>query len=159
MNPHDHPSSPEDTNVVGRRLIAHLLDIAVLYLLILAFAGLGAPLPAPTESGDSAEAVRTVLLLSWLAACFFYLFLLEGYWGGKTVGKWAVGIKVVRSDGSPCTYGASLGRNLLRVIDALPAVYIVGLISMAMSEQRKRVGDHLAGTIVVQNPASPDGEW
>ena len=61
-----------------------------------------------------------------------------------------MGIKVVKEDGSECTYGAAFGRNILRLIDVLPTIYIVGLIAIASSEKRQRIGDQAAGTVVVK---------
>lgn len=72
----------------------------------------------------------------------------EGYFG-RTVGKSVRGIVVVREDGSRCTWGAAVIRNLFRVVDTLPAFYVVGIVSAFLSDDHQWVGDHAANTVVV----------
>lgn len=79
---------------------------------------------------------------------FLYYVLLEWAFGG-TLGKLATGIRVVKSNGQPLDFKASLIRNAMRVIDFLPFSYIVGIISIMCSKQKQRLGDHLADTVVV----------
>jgi uncharacterized RDD family membrane protein YckC len=70
---------------------------------------------------------------------------------GQTLGKRLLGIRVVNQDGSRVSFGASFIRNILRIVDALPVLYIVGLITvLATGERRQRVGDLAARTRVVR---------
>jgi len=73
----------------------------------------------------------------------------EGYYG-QTLGKRARGIVVVKDDGSQCTWGAAIVRNLLRVVDMLPVFYLVGIVSAYVTDDHQRVGDFAASTVVVQ---------
>lgn len=57
---------------------------------------------------------------------------------------------VVKADGSDCDYAASLVRNVLRVVDALPTLYIIGLVVIFFSDEGQRVGDIAASTVVVE---------
>ncbi len=84
---------------------------------------------------------------SWIVLFFLYFFLMEGYMG-QTVGKMVTGIKVVKEDGEPCDMQASFIRNILRIIDGI-FVYLVGAIFIAISDKKQRLGDRLAGTLVV----------
>lgn len=86
-------------------------------------------------------------LSSFLGLAYYVLF--EGKIGA-TLGKMAVGLKVVKQDGSPCDIQAALLRTLLRIIDALPAAYLIGAISVWVTELNQRLGDKVAGTIVVR---------
>ncbi len=92
-------------------------------------------------------------LLFWittlLVSIFFYSFLLEGA-KGQTLGKMAMNIVVIKEDGTKCTYTASFLRNLLRIILDSLLFYLIGLISIIFSKRNQRLGDHLAGTIVVK---------
>lgn len=92
-------------------------------------------------------------LLSWgiilLLSIFFYSFLLEGA-KGQTLGKMAMNIIVVKESGNRCTYKASFLRNLLRIIPDSLFFYLIGLISIVLSEKNQRLGDHLANTIVAK---------
>ena len=78
-----------------------------------------------------------------------YPILCEVYWGGRTVGKRAVGLEVVRSDGLPVGWRESTLRNLLLVADFLPVLYATGLVCMMADARFRRVGDIVAGTQVV----------
>jgi uncharacterized RDD family membrane protein YckC len=88
-------------------------------------------------------------LALWLALAIGYHALFE-WWTGRTVGKALVRIRVVSEDGSTPTVGASLARNVLRLVDWLPLFYVVGLATMAFSTTSRRLGDRLAGTTVVR---------
>lgn len=92
--------------------------------------------------------VALTTMFSSLTIWALYSFILEG-WKGQTFGKWLTGVIVVKEDGSPCDFMASFVRNLLRLIDGL-FLYLVGLLFMAFSDRRQRLGDRLAGTVVVR---------
>lgn len=94
-----------------------------------------------------------------LAAIFLCLFLVQwGYfaafeiaWKGQTPGKRQAGIRVINESGRQISYYEALTRNLLRVIDSLPTGYALGAVVMFLSPQHKRIGDFVAGTIVVHD--------
>jgi uncharacterized RDD family membrane protein YckC len=90
-----------------------------------------------------------VALILWFALEWFYPVLFELLPGGATPGKRTFGLRVTMDDGLPVTPAASLLRNLLRAADFLPFAYGLGLASMLMRSDFKRVGDIAAGTIVV----------
>jgi uncharacterized RDD family membrane protein YckC len=71
--------------------------------------------------------------------------------GGRTPGKRALGIRVVRDDGSRVGLTDSLIRNFLRIVDALPGSYAVGMVSILTTRKHKRLGDIVAGTVVVRD--------
>ena len=80
-----------------------------------------------------------------------YFIVLEGT-QGATLGKMALGLRVVKTDGSPITWTDSLIRNLLRIIDGL-FVYLVGAIFVWTSPLKQRLGDRAAHTVVVKRRA------
>ncbi|HYX70218.1 MAG TPA: RDD family protein [Terriglobales bacterium] len=136
---------------LGDRFLALLLDV---FLQIALFALLGMWAAARwggiTPSGFSMEGPRALVPVGLaVAAGFLYLWLLEGLFGA-TLGKAVLAIQVRRKDASSCTLAASLVRNLARIIDYLPVVYLLGFFVALFSRLRQRVGDHLAGTVVVQ---------
>lgn len=89
------------------------------------------------------------ICLGFLAVMFLYFMLLEGI-EGATVGKAVVGIRVVSSDGGRPGLGRSFLRNILRVVDSLPAFNILGAILIQTSAERTRFGDRVAGTRVIR---------
>lgn len=78
-----------------------------------------------------------------------YPIICEVYFGGRTLGKRALGLQVVRSDGLPVGWRQSALRNLLIVADFLPLAYLSGLLCMMFDSQFRRIGDIVAGTQVI----------
>lgn len=73
----------------------------------------------------------------------------EGYYG-QTPGKSLRNIVVVNENGSDLGWGGAIARNLLRLVDALPVFYIVGIIVAYASDNNQRIGDLIGNTVVVQ---------
>lgn len=92
---------------------------------------------------------RGLLFLAMFALTWFYWVACELWWDGQTLGKRVLGLRVVNADGTPVTWLPSVTRNLLRAVDALPGVYGVGLVSMLCDGAQRRLGDIVAGTLVV----------
>lgn len=102
------------------------------------------------------------LLLSWIEGLgsgvfFILLFVVEWFYpvlfevrrDGMTPGKKMLGIRVVHDDGTPIGWSASVVRNLLRFVDALPLFYVTGIVSMVVHPEFRRLGDLVAGSVVV----------
>jgi uncharacterized RDD family membrane protein YckC len=83
----------------------------------------------------------------FLAATFVYYFVLEATFA-STVGKNLLGLRVVGNSGDPVSTREAFVRNLLRTIDWLPILYLVGALAMILSAKKQRVGDIMAGTVV-----------
>jgi len=87
-------------------------------------------------------------MVTSFAIWVLYPIVLEAIWGA-TPGKRLCNLVVVMSDGTPLTWPASALRNVMRFADMLPIGYAVGLASMMMDSQFRRLGDLAAGTLVV----------
>ncbi|MCL2793535.1 MAG: RDD family protein [Spirochaetaceae bacterium] len=89
----------------------------------------------------------------WMLILFgvnwFYHVFFEVFFNGQSIGKKILGLRVVRSDGSPVNPGASFLRNLLRFADTFLFLYIIALICMSASSGFRRLGDWTADTLVV----------
>lgn len=83
---------------------------------------------------------------------WFYPVFFEVLSSGATPGKKAMNIRVLHIDGTPVGWAASINRNLLRTVDFLPFMYAFGFISMLLNNRFQRIGDVVAGTMVVYNP-------
>lgn len=88
--------------------------------------------------------VIVLFILNW-----GYFFACEFFSGGRTIGKKIVGIRVIQENGHSITLLSSFIRNLLRIIDALPASNFLGIMMILLHSKHKRLGDVVAGTIVV----------
>ena len=85
-----------------------------------------------------------------------YPILCEGLFNGQTPGKRVLGLRVVAGDGAPIGWIASIVRNLMRTVDMLPLAYACGLVSCLADPWGRRLGDLVAGTLVVHvRPLEP----
>jgi uncharacterized RDD family membrane protein YckC len=96
------------------------------------------------------ESTQSQQLLIYVVLTLGYFTIAEAL-TGQTVGKRLTGIRVVTEEGEPISWGKSIGRNLLRIVDSLPAFYILGIFLMARSDKLQRCGDRAARTIVVMD--------
>ena len=87
----------------------------------------------------------------YFALYFGYFALFEIFWNGQTPGKRLIGIRVIKDSGRPLNTVEVIGRNLMRIVDQLPSFYVVGIITALCNTQSKRVGDFVAGSMVVQD--------
>jgi uncharacterized RDD family membrane protein YckC len=143
----------------SRRFLAYLLDLIICYaaFAVLAFvvALLAIGTAAATDAAESAVGTGIgILLLVLFAIQWVYFAVLEA-WRGRTPGKAALGLRVVSTTGRPIGFRAAALRNVLRAADALPLAYsagllsIAGLASMASTRRFQRLGDLVAGTLVI----------
>jgi uncharacterized RDD family membrane protein YckC len=139
-------------NVTGSRIVAALVDVVVLAVVLLAMAAAFGDLGGKSEDGTSSFSVSLsgAPFLLFLLVSLAYFVLLEMV-AGATLGKMVLGLRVVEADGNPCDFGSAIVRNLVRIVDWLPILYVVGLISIAVSKKHQRLGDMAAGTVVVRS--------
>jgi uncharacterized RDD family membrane protein YckC len=153
--------TPEQTSIefplagIGSRFLAILIDtliqIAVLIVLALIFVGVGYSFGVTGLDQPSVADVWIVaiLIFVYFLLMYGYFMLFESIWNGQTPGKRLTHIRVIKDSGQPITAIDSVGRNLLRLIDQLPVFYGIGVLCAWMSPQSKRLGDYVAGTVVV----------
>ncbi len=142
--------------VLGRRVLAGFLDLAVLAVLFvvmsIVFGGVhtgtvsNVSNPGFHQTNDSLSLTAGPFAL-FVVLCLAYYFVLESR-SGQTIGKRALGLRVVDVGGAPLTKGAVLRRTLGRLIDVLPFLYLVGLVAIGWGDRRQRLGDRLAHTTV-----------
>lgn len=91
---------------------------------------------------------------------WFYHTLFEMLMRGQTPGKRMMNLRVIRENGSPITWEASILRNFIRMVDMLPGSYLFGLVSLFFTQHFQRIGDLVAATLVVHcdKPSQPPGE-
>jgi uncharacterized RDD family membrane protein YckC len=137
---------------IGYRCLAYLADLFLLFvfwvvayftftLLVSDVVGFFQGLSGLTQ---------TLMVVGVFATQWVYWTAAEVLMGGQTPGKRLMGIRVVRVDGSPVGVLESAVRNLVRVVDSLPVVYAVGILCVLLTRQHRRLGDLLAGTLLVR---------
>lgn len=145
-----------DVAGIGSRFLAALIDTALIILLQAILYGsffLLANFVFNTDvlNGDSASWALAIMgIISFVFLWGYYIFF-EVIWNGQSPGKRLFGIRVIRVDGTPITVSESIIRNLVRLIDLLPTAYGVGVVTMFINPNSRRVGDLAAGTIVIHD--------
>ena len=136
---------------VGSRCLALALDTlfqaALMVILILLVIGASA-LQARVGGTPDVWPLAVGLLLAFLVF-YGYFAIFEMVWQGQTPGKRIVGLRVISATGHPLTAQAALLRNLVRIVDSLPGVYAIGVLTMLITERSQRLGDLAAGSVVV----------
>jgi uncharacterized RDD family membrane protein YckC len=128
---------------LGSRFVAAVLDALVQTGLVVAAALL---LLVPDFGGVGYAIFFVVLFLVFFA----YDILFEVLASGRTLGKRWTGLRVVRVGGAPVGFLTSTARNVMRLVDIIPGMYGVGAISILATRKNQRLGDVVAGTLVVR---------
>src|SRR5689334_8462745 len=137
---------------IGSRFLAAIIDTlaigAALALLGIIAAVANARLGLTSGAASSVLAAAATIL-SFLILWGYYI-VFELVWNGQSIGKRAIGLRVVREGGRPITFVSSAIRNLIRLVDFLPAFYGIGVIVMFIDRRARRLGDLAGGTLVVK---------
>ncbi len=163
--------TPEHVEIVytvagpGSRLLAFLLDFLVMLvpgiLLVLLLIVIVSSVAEDTMrqiiegSGNPQDSMFIYMILAFITMAQFlvsqfYFVVFELAWNGQSPGKRWQRIRVIRENGQPVGFFASMIRNLLRIADLLPLFYLAGFISMLATRHWRRLGDLAAGSIVVK---------
>lgn len=148
---------------IGSRFIGALIDTlligTLLFLLnLLLVVAINATAESGAVSGDLSEdpgwlagLVLAIYALINFAIFWGYYLVFELGWHGQTPGKRLAGTRVVRLDGSGPGFLEVAIRNLVRLVDFLPAAYALGFVTMFFNRNARRLGDFAAGTLVVRH--------
>jgi uncharacterized RDD family membrane protein YckC len=148
-----------ETAGVAARVMAGLLDLMVqlgiLFVITTALAVLQV-----NQSGSSSA---TTLAIAFAAVVMGYPVVLETLWRGRTVGKKAMGLRAVTLEGSPIRFRHALLRMMGGLVDRFfPPIGVTGTLMVLGTRRHQRVGDLMAGTIVIRDPertALPQALW
>lgn len=135
---------------IGSRFMAVFLDILIEFVLYLAlfllslFWASGGVFGPKRSIWWNALVTMIIFCINW-----GYYAIFEALWKGQTPGKRWAGIRVIKDTGRPINAFEAITRNLIRFVDFLPGVYGVGVVTMLLNSKSRRLGDYVAGTIVV----------
>ena len=129
---------------LGSRFIAGVIDLIIQLVVVVVLALLTGAL-----SGGGALNTVVFVVGAFLVA-FFYPVLFEVLAGGRSPGKRVNHLRVVRENGTPIDFPASAIRNLLRLLDGPPLLYLPTTVSIVATARNQRPGDLAAGTLVIR---------
>ena len=140
---------------IGNRFLAcaidHALQFALVLLVSLAFYFLMDSFRLEGFFKDAPKWLYALLVILTFLIFTSYFIFFEWLWNGQTPGKRWLKLRVIREDGRPITFWEAMVRNLLRIFDMMPApFYSIGLIAVFINGNDQRVGDMVAGTVVVR---------
>jgi uncharacterized RDD family membrane protein YckC len=138
---------------VGSRFLAIAIDTLIQTVVAIVVV-LVAVLIFSVVVSASAKNIR-IWLMAILGVLLFaiyygYFAVFEILWNGQTPGKRKIGLRVMKDSGRPLTAAESIGRNLFRIVDQLPAFYALGMVVAFLNVRNKRLGDLIAGSVVVR---------
>lgn len=133
---------------LGSRFTAVLIDTLIKIVLLVALGFLLVGGVAATELDDGL--LGALYFVGVFLVLFGYDVLFETLASGRTPGKRWTGIRVVRLEGQPVGFLTAAVRNILRLVDFLPFGYAVGMISILVTEKNQRLGDVVAGALVIR---------
>lgn len=140
---------------IGNRFLAcaidHAIQVLTVILMIIAFSIVANFSALGDRLSNAPKWVIALLIIVLFLLGSGYFAFFEWLWSGQTPGKRWLKLRVIREDGRPITFFEAAVRNLLRDFDIMPApFYSVGLISVFVSSKDQRIGDMVAGTVVVR---------
>jgi uncharacterized RDD family membrane protein YckC len=136
---------------IGSRFLAVAIDTIIqiacaIVLLLVVAAGIWA-------TGSLGLAARpwvlAVLVIGGFVIYYGYFAVFETLWNGQTPGKRMIGLRVIHASGRPISGWEAILRNVVRLVDQMPAIYAIGIVSVFVTERSQRLGDLAAGTVVV----------
>lgn len=146
---------------IGSRFVALLIDYAIFVgaYVILGFLLLFLlPSLVVFQAGVSKWVFAAMIAIPFVVQ-WVYFTLFEALWNGQTPGKRAAGIRVIQETGRPIGIFESMARNFVRFVDQIPGVYAVGCIALFVNRRQQRLGDLVAGTLVVHDRKIEAATW
>jgi len=140
---------------IGNRFLAcaidHGLQALAILLMLIAFTLIANYSSIGENITSAPKWVKAIMIVVVFLIFSSYFAFFEWIWNGQTPGKRWLKLRVIREDGRPVTFWEAAVRNLVRTLDMMPApFYSIGLISVFVSASDQRVGDMVAGTVVVR---------
>src|SRR5258707_11142065 len=140
---------------IGNRFIAcaidHTIQIVTLIVLVIFFAIIADYADLGSRITNAPKWIIALLIILVFVLMSGYFAIFEWLWHGQTPGKRWLKLRVIREDGRPISFFEAAVRNLLREFDIMPfPFYSIGLIFVFANERDQRVGDMVAGTVVVR---------
>lgn len=135
-------------------LLDTLIQVVIVIVLVLGWIWLiGSP-------GGGSYPIWVDAIFTFIFFCLYwgYYALFEIFWKGQTPGKRWAGIRVIKDSGRPIHAFEAIARNLVRIVDWFPGFYAVGVATMFLNSKHRRLGDYVAGTLVVHETSGMESQ-
>jgi uncharacterized RDD family membrane protein YckC len=138
---------------LGSRFIAGAIDFIIQLVL------LGILIAIAASAGGTGTPLLVVVVVCTFLIWYLYFVPFEVLAAGRSPGKRLSHLRVIQVSGAPVDLGASLIRNLLRLVDGATLLYVPTILSIALSRRRQRPGDMAAGTVVIRDRHPAPARW
>lgn len=145
---------------IGSRFMAVFADTLIQFVLYIALIIIDQFALQGAIFSWSRYQVWMVAVLIFVYFCIYwgYYAAFEALWNGQTPGKRWAGIRVIKETGRAINVFEAITRNLVRVIDFIPGIYAVGIVTMLLNSKNRRLGDFAAGTLVVHDRKAKESD-
>lgn len=142
---------------IGSRFLAVAVDTLIQFgvTLVLGVTGIVVFAASFSHVRRAGIWVLAIFGLAYFLLQFGYFAGFEAWWNGQTPGKRHLHLRVIKDSGRPISVYDSVARNFLRIVDSLPGFYGIGIVAMLLNTENKRLGDFVAGTVVVHEKPLP----
>lgn len=127
---------------VGQRIFAYLIDLGVIFIVSMIFA-----YTYEAIWSNTSETILMVILIIWVG---FYTLISELIGNGQTIGKLALGIKVIKLNGDELEFYDYFSRWSMRLIDIYFSTGTIAMLLIASNKNGQRIGDIIAGTTIIR---------
>lgn len=157
----EHVRVPFETAGIGTRALAKLIDLVIVGVVVIPVGLLLSTLYTTLSLSTYLNLPSLIVGLFWVMIAFLpilYFTCTEYWWHGQTLGKKIYQLRVITDQGRDPAFSAVFLRNLVQLIDLLPGCYLLGMAAMMIHPKEKRIGDLVAGTLVVQEKQGREKE-
>jgi uncharacterized RDD family membrane protein YckC len=138
-----------------KRIAAFLIDSLILFFYILFINLLLAAITVGTLSFlDDSSAIASLFYVLFLIPVFFYSFLMEAFFAGQTIGKMALGIRVINVSGASPSLGDLFLRWSFRMVEIVGSVGAIAILAILVNDKNQRLGGVVSNTLVIQLKSS-----
>jgi uncharacterized RDD family membrane protein YckC len=143
---------------LGSRFMAVFLDSLILGCIYFVLAIVYVAARVSLAGGNSRIWINALTTFIFFCIYWGYYALFEIFWKGQTPGKRWAGIRVIKDSGRPIHAFEAIARNLVRIVDWLPGIYGIGVVTMFLNSKHRRLGDFVAGTLVVHESSGIESQ-
>ncbi|SEN30476.1 RDD family protein [Lihuaxuella thermophila] len=151
----EHVQIPFSTAGIGTRALAKIIDFFCMGTVMFPL-GMFGMLISEMVGQDDMPSILLAIIIFVLSAIPLAYFTCTEYWmKGQTIGKRVMNLRVIQDNGGSPGFLAVFLRNLLQLADLLPGFYLLGMVTIFIHRQEKRLGDIVAGTLVIYEHKKP----